>query len=89
MNLIDEYYMGYLFYGVRWLMVWLRKEGYEVNFKRVKWLMRKMGLYVIYLKFWLSKGGEGYKKYLYLFRGLSIEYLDYVWCVDIMYIWFN
>ncbi|KXK30054.1 MAG: transposase, partial [Candidatus Brocadia sinica] len=89
MNLIDEYYTGYPFYGVRRLTAWLRKEGHEVNPKRVKRLMRKMGLYAIYPKPWLSKGGEGHKKYPYLLRGLSIEYPDHVWCADITYIRLN
>ena len=44
MRLIDEYYTRYPFYGVRRLTEWLRKEGHEVNRKRVKRLMREMGL---------------------------------------------
>lgn len=89
MKLIDEYYTEYPFYGVRRLTAWLRGEGYEVNHKRVKRLMRKMGLYAIYPKPGLSKGDEGHKKYPYLLRGLSIEYPDHVWCADITYIRLN
>ena len=86
MRLLDEYYTRYPFYGVRRLTEWLRGEGHEVNHKRVKRLMREMGLYVIYPKPRLSKWGEGYKKYPYLLRELSIEYPDHVWCADITYI---
>ena len=89
MKLIDEYYTVYPFYGVRRLTAWLREGGHEVNLKRVKRLMRKMGLYAIYPKPGLSKGGEGHKKYPYLLRGMSIEYPDHVWCADITYIRLN
>jgi putative transposase len=89
MRLIDEYYTGHPFYGVRRLTAWLRDEGHEVNHKRVDRLMRKMGLYAIYPKPGLSIGGEGHKKYPYLLRGLSIEYPDHVWCADITYIRLN
>ena len=59
--------------GVRRLTEWLRGEGHEVNHKRVKRLMREMGLYAIYPGRRLSKGSEGHKKYL---RELSIEHPD-------------
>lgn len=36
MNCIDEQYTRSPFYGVRRMTEWLRKEGYEVNRKRVK-----------------------------------------------------
>ena len=89
MRLIDEYYTRYPFYGVRRLTEWLRKEGHEVNHKRVKRLMREMGLYAIYPKPRLSKGGEGHKKYPYLLKGLMIGYPNHVWCADITYIRLN
>jgi putative transposase len=86
MRLIDEYYTRYPFYGVRRLTEWLRKEGHEVNHKRVKRLMEEMGLYAIYPKPRLSKGGEGHKKYPYLLKELMIGYPNHVWCADITYI---
>jgi len=89
MRLIDEYYTRYPFYGVRRLTEWLRVEGHEVNHKRVKRLMREMGLYAIYPGPRLSKGGEGHKKYPYLLRELRIAYPDHVWCADITYIRLN
>ena len=89
MRLIDEYYTRYPFYGVRRLTEWLRKEGHEVNHKRVKRLMREMGLYAIYPKPRLSKGGEGHKKYPYLLKELMIGYPNHVWCADITYIRLN
>lgn len=86
MRLIDEYYTRYPFYGARKLTKWLRNEGHEVNGKRVRRLMREMGLYAIYPKPRLSKGGEGHKKYPYLLKGLIIGYPNQVWSADITYI---
>lgn len=89
MNRIDECYTKYPFSVVRRLTEWLRREGYEVNHKRVKRLMREMGLYAIYPMPRLSGGGEGHKKYPYLLRELSIEYQNQVWCSYITYIRLN
>lgn len=89
MRLIDEYYTRYPFYGARKLTKWLRNEGHEVNGKRVRRLMREMGLYAIYPKPRLSKGGEGHKKYPYLLKGLIIGYPNQVWSADITYIRLN
>ena len=43
-QLIDEIYTRRPFYGSRRMVVELRKEGHEVNRKRVQRLMRDMGL---------------------------------------------
>jgi len=48
MRLLDEKYMKVPFYGVRRLNAWLRAQGYIVNPKRVRVLMRRMGLQAIY-----------------------------------------
>ena len=86
MNCIDEQYMRSPFYGVRRMTAWLRKEGYEVNRKRVRRLMRQMGLYAIYPKPRLSNGKDEQKRYPYLLRDLKIEYPNHVWCADITYV---
>lgn len=83
MNSIDERYTRSPFYGVRRMTAWLRKEGYEVNRKRVKRHMRQMSLYAIYPKPRLSNGKDEHKKYPYLLRDLKIEYPNHVWCADI------
>jgi putative transposase len=51
--------------------------------------MREMGLYAIYPKPGLSKGGEGHKKYPYLLKGLILGYPNQVWSADITYIRLN
>ena len=53
------------------------ENGYNLQ------LMREMGLYAIYPKPGLSKGGEGHKKYPYLLKGLIIGYPNQVWSADI------
>lgn len=44
MRLIDEEYTRHPFYGSRKTTSWLRRQGYAVNRKRVRRLMRRMGL---------------------------------------------
>lgn len=86
MNLIDEQYTRTPFYGVDKMTAWLRRQDFEVNPKRVRRLMRKMGLEAIYPKPHLSLSSSGCKKYPYLLRDLIIDRPDHVWCADITYI---
>jgi len=48
MRRIDEQYTKVPFYRVRRLTAWLRVQGYIVNPKRVRVLMRRMGLQAIF-----------------------------------------
>ncbi len=86
MRLLDEQYTRTPFYGVARMTAWLRSEGYEVNEKRVRRLLRGMGLEAIYPRRRLSAPGEGHRIYPYLLRGLEIGYPDQVWSTDITYI---
>ena len=86
MRLIDEAYTQRPFYGVRKMTAHLRRVGQQVNPKRVRRLMRQMGLEAIYPKKRLSLAGEGHKRYPYLLRDLLIEQPDQVWCADITYL---
>lgn len=86
MNLIDEQYTKTPFYGVDKMTAWLIRQGYTVNPKRIRRLMRKMGLEAIYPKPRLSVSISEHKKYPYLLRELSVERPDQVWCADITYI---
>lgn len=78
--------MAHPFLGSRRMTTWLRREGHEVNRKRVQRLMRLMGLEAVYPKPRLSVGGAGHKMYPYLLRGVVIERADQVWSTDITYI---
>jgi len=86
MKVIDKQYTATPFYGVPRMTAWLKREGYEVNRKRIRRLMRVMGIEAIYPKPNLSKSLNEHKKYPYLLKGVSIEYPDQVWSTDITYI---
>jgi len=86
MRLIDEQYTRTPFYGVRRMVWWLDEQGYPVNPKRVRRLMRLMGLEAIYPKPRLSLPAPGHKIYPYLLRDLTINRPDQAWCSDITYI---
>lgn len=86
MRRIDEQYTACPFYGSRRMTAWLAEQGEEVNRKRVRRLMRVMGLEAIYPKPRLSTAGQGHKVYPYLLRGATIERPDQVWSTDITYV---
>jgi putative transposase len=86
MRLLDEQYTKTPFYGVPKMTAWLQRQGYAVNRKRVRRLMRLMGLEAVYPKPWLSKPARDHKKYPYLLKDVVIERPDHVWSTDITYI---
>ena len=86
MRLIDEQYTRTPFYGIRRMGWWLGEQGYAVNAKRVRRLMRQMGLEAIYAKPRLSDPGSGHKIYPYRLRSLKIDRPNHVWASDITYI---
>jgi len=89
MRLIDEEYTRHPFYGIERMTAVLRRKGHVVNPKRIRLLMRLMGIEALYPKPNLSKPGNGHKIYPYLLRGISIDRRDLVWSVDITYIRLN
>ena len=86
MRLIDGQYTAQPVYGSRRMTVWLTREGYEVNRKRVQRLMRLMGLEAIYPKPKLSVAGQGHRIFPYLLRDVKVERVDQVWSTDITYV---
>jgi putative transposase len=86
MNLIDEQFTKTPFYGVPRITACLRRQGHEVNPKRIRRLMRRMGLEAIYPKKRLSKAHPARKKYPYLLRDVLIDRPDQAWCADITYV---
>ena len=86
MNRIDEQFTKTPFYGVPKMTVWLRRQGHPVNPKRVRRLMRLMGLEAVYPKPCLSKASPENRKYPYLLKDLVIDHPDQVWCADMTYI---
>ena len=86
MRRMDELYMASPFYGSRRMVAVLRRDGWTVNRKRVRRLMRLMGLEAIYPKPNTSKAHPAHQVYPYLLRDLVIERPNQVWCADITYI---
>jgi len=86
MALIDRQYLQTPFYGSRRMRVSLRRQGHPVNRKRVRRLMRVMGIMAIYPHPNTSKPSRGHKVYPYLLRGLTINRVNQVWATDITYI---
>ena len=87
MNFIDEEFTAHPFTGVERMvdMVWLEK-GITVNHKRIRRLMRKMGLMAIYPKPRTTKSIIEHAKFPCLIRKMDITEPDQVWCSDITYI---
>jgi len=86
MRLIDEQFTRTPFYGVPKMMAWLGRVGHPVNHKRVRRLMRLMGLEAIYPKPRMSRPCPDHKVYPYLLKGVRIDHPDQVWSSDITYI---
>lgn len=86
MNLLDEQYTKTPFYGVEKMAIYLGEVGHPVNVKRVRRLLRKMGLEAIYQKPNLSKPNSEHKIYPYLLRNVPITRCNQVWSTDITYV---
>jgi len=86
MRVIDKQFLETPFYGVRQMTWHLRNDGHLVNEKRIRRLMRLMGLMPIYQKPNTSKAAKGRKIYPYLLRGLRVGRPNQVWCADITYL---
>ena len=86
MRQIDEQFLGTPFFGVRQMTWHLKNEGHWVNEKRIRRLMRLMGLMPIYQKPNTSKPAKGHKIWPYLLRGLRVNRPNQVWAADITYL---
>jgi len=86
MALIDRQYLARPYYGSRRMAAWLATQGHLVNRKRVRRLMRLLGVVAIYQRPNTSKPAAAHKIYPYLLGGLAIERVNQVWCSDITYI---
>src|ERR1019366_206032 len=86
MRRIDELHLELPFYGSRRMTFELNKEGRGINRKRVRRLMRVMGIEALVPRPGTSKATPGHKIYPYLLRGLTITEPNHVWAADITYI---
>lgn len=88
MRLLDEQYLETPFYGIGRMTAWLGRQGHCVSPKRVRRLMRQMGLEAVYPrgKRGLSISDRQHKIYPYLLRDVRIVRPDQVWSTDITYV---
>ncbi len=86
MRRIDELHLELPFYGSRRMTFELNKEGCGVNRKRVRRLMRTMGIEALVPRPGTSKAAPGHTIYPYLLRGLAITEPNHVWAADVTYI---
>jgi putative transposase len=86
MRLMDEHYLKHPTEGVIRMRDFLLALGIVANHKRVRRLLRLMGLMAIYPKKNLSRLGQA--KYIrpYLLKDLSIVRPNQAWAIDITYI---
>jgi len=87
MNIIDEEFTEHPFTGIERMVEFLRRERMLiVNHKRVRRLMRKMGLMAVYPRPHTSCPAAVYIKYPCLLNTIAMVGPDIVWCSDITYI---
>lgn len=88
MRLIDEEYLKHPFYGSPRMTAFLRRQGHQVNPKRIARLMRLMGIRAVQPRKHRGIGPDGqqHKIYPYLLRGLTVTHTNQVWSTDITYI---
>jgi putative transposase len=87
MKEMDKAYIKHPYYGVRRLREHIKNEmKISVNTKRIRRLMRLMGMDAIYCKPNLSKPNILHKIYPYLLRNVPITHNNHVWSTDITYI---
>ena len=83
---MDRQYLKTPYYGSRRMTAWLRTQGHQVNRKRVRRLMRAMGLEAIYRKPNTSKPAPEHRIYPYLLKGVAVDRVNQVWAADITYL---
>jgi putative transposase len=86
MRWLDEEYLRHPFKGSRQMSAWLKSQGEAANRKRVRRLMRLMGLEAIYPKPRTTVRNPAHRIYPYLLRDVEILRPDHVWSTDITYI---
>ena len=83
---LDRIFTDHPVYGSRRLQVALLREGIPVGRRRVRRLMRKLGLWAVGPKRNTSKRHPKHKFYPYLLRGKTVDQPNQVWAADITYI---
>ncbi len=83
---LDELFTENPMYGSRRLQAMLKREGVLVGRRRIRRLMKKLGLWAVTPKPDTSRPHPEHKIYPYLLRDMSIDQPNQVWATDITYI---
>lgn len=86
MRKLDEQYTITPFYGVIRMTQFIRSLGYEIDGKRIRRLLRLMGIMAVYPKKKMSIPNTEHRIFPYLLKGLKIDRPNQVWSTDITYI---
>jgi putative transposase len=86
MRRLDELHLEFPFAGSRMLRGLLAGEGIKVGRRRVRTLMKRMGIEALYRRPRTTKPEPGHKIYPYLLRDVEITQPNQVWAMDITYI---
>ncbi len=86
MRRIDELHLEFPFAGARMLVRLLRREGHAVGRRRVRTLMKLIGVKALYCKPNTSRRNPQHKVWPYLLRGMKIERANQVFALDTTYI---
>ena len=88
---IESIHARWPFYGYRRITAQLRREGWQVNSKAVRRLMRaldmrgKVGL----VRRSTTDSKHSYPRFPNLIKGVEAAYPDHIWAADITYLWLN
>ena len=85
---IEQLVVEFARYGYRRVTYQLRREGWEVNHKRVARIMREQSLQCQIKRRWVktTDSDHGYRIYPNLLKGLEVRQRNQVWVADITYI---
>jgi len=86
LKVIDRLFTDAPFLGARRLREMLRRQGYKVSRKRVRRLMRVLGIEAIYPRPRTTIPNTEHKVFPYLLKDLDIDRPNQVWASDITYI---
>lgn len=86
MRMIDEQHLKRPHMGKLAMTQWLNQKGHQVNIKRIRRLMKLMGITAIFPVPRTTLRCAEHKVYPYLLRGVKVERVNQVWSTDITYI---
>jgi putative transposase len=82
MRRLDELHLLYPFFGARKLTAMLNREGIAVGRKRVRRLMRLMGIFALYRRPRTTMPAEGHRVFPYLWAEVEGTRPNQVWATD-------